>query len=214
MERNVMEAVQIAKGVLAERDARIADLEARLAVATHWQGNLATIIRLRGVVDAAIGWVADDESGDPRSADQGSARLHNAVRAYQAEEKKLASMRTQQPSFSFTSPPPLWCTKCKTGVAAGRIQPGYRECRCGGSVHEIFDTWVRRPTPVKLCPTCDGKRTIGVWDGKGGFEYTRCETCKEEGVLSGPEWGVCQHCKKQLSFAHNCCTSCADERGP
>jgi len=153
-----------------DRNARIADLEASLAVATHWQGNLATIIRLRAVVDAAIGWVADDESGDLNSADQGSARLHNAVRAYQAEEKKLVEGRKSARAY--------------------------------------------RPTPIKLCPTCDGKRTIGSWDGKGGFTYTTCGTCKGEGTLVGPEWGVCQHCKKQLSFAHNCCTSCADERGP
>lgn len=158
---------------LAERDARIADLEVRLAVATHWRGNLATIIRLRRVVDAAVGWVADDESGDLNSADQGSARLHNAVRMYQIEEKKEKLLRA------------------------------------GCSSEEA-----RRPAPVKLCPTCDGKKTLGAWDGKGGFTYTTCSTCKGDGTVVGPEWGFCQHCKKQLSFAHNCCTSCADERGP
>jgi hypothetical protein len=126
-------------------------------------GQVDELVRLRLVVDAAIGWVADEESGDSRSADQGNARFHNAVRAYQAGEKKSSGVR---------------------------------------------------PVPVKLCSTCDGKKTIGSWDGKGGFDYKTCGTCKGDGTVLGAEWGVCQHCKKQLSLAYNCCTSCADEQGP
>ena len=78
----------------------------------------------------------------------------------------------------------------------------------------LTTVYSRRPAPVRLCPTCDGKKTLGSWDGKGGFTYVTCDTCKGEGTLPGPQWGICRHCQKQLSLAYNCCTSCADERGP
>lgn len=64
---------------------------------------------------------------------------------------------------------------------------------------------IGRPTPVKLCHSCDGKKTIGLWDGNGEFAYTVCAICCGEGTLPGPQWGFCQYCEMKVSYAYNCC---------
>lgn len=68
----------------------------------------------------------------------------------------------------------------------------------------------RRATPVVLCPICNGQRTILVMGG----DWVTCTFCSGHGTKRGIPWGVCRHCGEDISQLYNCCTKCADERGP